>query len=550
MSKSPIPPRRKQLVLLAVVGVLAVGGYLVGKEVWFEWRYRSAVQAERRRDFEAAQRELTAGSRQRPDEPRLAILAARLGWRSRLDDLMPADGWDAPLRKRLKAAATDPLLIERVTREEELIDALSGRLDAVAGMLSRRLKEEDENEVPVLEVLTWSNIVLHRFPAGARAADTLLARQPDHNRGYYWRGLVRELTHAANGLPDADYRRAVELAPHEVSFQIRLAQALSRNLDTRPEALALFEILALARPRDSEVLAGLGRCRLELGNVTSAIPALRAALALTPANGEVMANLGRAMLESGDAAGAEPILRQAVVLAPNARLSNFYLGQCLSQLGRQQDAKPFLEAATRIYADTQRVGELSRQLFQNGSASTEERCQLGELLCRTGHADLGEYWIRSAWWPIQLMSPLAKRSARSLRGQPAGVTNTGRLVCPGALACLGQGFTARLMSGTLSESRFQPPHSPFGLPVAQQNRSCLVAQIWVARILGHAFGRFGQLGQIALGCFEPVEVNLGVIGLTERIPSSRHVVQGFQIERRLVERLSKVLHGFGQTIRL
>jgi tetratricopeptide (TPR) repeat protein len=407
-------PSRNQVVLLAVVVVLAVIGYLAGKAAWIDWRFRSAVQAERSRDFEVAQRELGACLRQRPDEPRLMLLAARLGWRSRLDDLMPADGWDAPLRKHLKAAESDPLLIERVTREEELIDALSGRLDDVAGMLSRRLKEGDENEVPILEVLTWSNIVLHRFPAAARAADTLLARQPDHNRGHYWRGLVRELTHGANGLPDDDYRRAVELAPQDTSLQLRLAQALARNLETRPEALALFEKLAQERPQDAEIQAGLGRCRLELGNVTSAIPALRAALALTRANGEVMANLGRAMLEAGDAAGAEPVLRQSVVLAPNARLSNFYLGQCLSQLGRQQDAKPFLEAATRIYADTQRVGELSRQLFQRGSASPEERCQLGELLCRTGHRDLGEYWIRSALVADPGYEP-ARRALASLR---------------------------------------------------------------------------------------------------------------------------------------
>lgn len=414
MRQFSIPLRRDQFLILAVVVVLAVGGYLVVKAAWIEWRFRAAVHAERSRNFEVAQRELNACLRQRPEEPSFRLLAARLGWRARLDELMPADGWDAPLRKHLAAAVADPLLIERVTREEELIDALSGRLDAVAGMLSRRLKQEDENEIPILEVLSWSNIVLHRFPAAAQAADTLLARQPEHNRGYYWRGLVRELTHGAIGLPDADYRRAVELAPLEISFRIRLAQALSRNLDTRPEALALFEELARERPRDSEVLAGLGRCRLELGNATSAMSALREALVLTPTNGEVMANLGRAVFEAGDSAGAEPILRQSVVLASNARLPNFYLGQCLSQLGRHQEAKPFLEAATRIYADTQRVGELSRQLFQSGPASPEERCQLGELLCRTGHRDLGEYWIRSALVADPGYEP-ARKALASLR---------------------------------------------------------------------------------------------------------------------------------------
>src|SRR5262249_1809602 len=129
----------------------------------------------------------------------------------------------------LKAAEADPLLIERVSREEEIIDALAGRLDAVTGLLARRLKDGDADSVPILEALTWANIVFHRFPAPAVAADDLLVRQPDHVRGHYWRGLIRELTHGGNGLPDADYRRAVELAPEVFQFRLRLAKALIRN---------------------------------------------------------------------------------------------------------------------------------------------------------------------------------------------------------------------------------------------------------------------------------------------------------------------------------
>src|SRR5262249_1170773 len=156
---------------------------------------------------------LEACLRHRRDDPRARLLAARLGWRSRVDDLVPAAGWDLPLREHLQVAESDPLLIEHVTHEEQILDALSGRLDAVAGLLAPRPREGDADAVPILEALTWANIVLHRFPAAAEAADALLARQPDHARGHYWRGLIRELTHGADGLPDADYRRAVELAP-------------------------------------------------------------------------------------------------------------------------------------------------------------------------------------------------------------------------------------------------------------------------------------------------------------------------------------------------
>jgi tetratricopeptide (TPR) repeat protein len=376
--------------------VVAVGGYFGGTAAWYEWRFWSAVRAEKDRNFVAAERELTACLQLRPNDPHVQLLAARLGWRSRLYELMPAAGWDVPLRKHLQAAEADPLLIERVTREEQLLDALSGRLDAVSALLARRLKEEDADTVPILEVLTWANIVLHRFPAAAEAADALLARQPDHARGHYWRGLIRELTHGANGVPDADYRRAVDLAPGEFEFRLRLARALAGNADTRQEALPLFERLAADHPHDPEVLAGLGRCRLELGHANAALPSLQEAVALRPTDGDMMADFGRAVLEAGDPTTAEPILRRSVALAPNARLANYHLGMCLSRLGRTDDSRPFLDAATRIYADTVQAQELSRLMFRNRSAGPEQRCALGELLCRTGQEELGEYWLRSA----------------------------------------------------------------------------------------------------------------------------------------------------------
>jgi Flp pilus assembly protein TadD len=417
VSRSSTPPPRRPLRLLVATGVIAVAGYFGGTAAWYELRFRAAVRAERDRDYATAERELNACLRHRPDDPRARLLAARLGWRSRLDALVPGSGWDGPLREHLKAAEADPLLIERVSREEEILDALSGRLDRVAGLLARRLKDGDADEVPILESLTWENIVLHRFPAAAEAADALLARRPGHARGHYWRGLIRELTHGADGLPDTDYRRAVELAPGEFEFRLRLARALTRNPDSRREALGFYEGLAIDHPRDPEVLAGLGRCRLELGEVDAALPVLREAVARGPTAGEVMAEYGRAVLEAGDPATAEPVLRRSVALAPNARLPNYYLGLCLNRLGRAEDARPFLDAATRIYADAQKVHELSRQLFRDPSAGPEQRCALGELLCRTGHEDQGEYWLRSALAADPKYEP-ARKALAALR--PSG----------------------------------------------------------------------------------------------------------------------------------
>jgi tetratricopeptide (TPR) repeat protein len=379
-----------------LLGALAAGAYVGSTVLWYRWRFQSALQAERARDFETAQRELTACLQHRPADGRAHLLAARLGWRSRLDELSPGTGWDLPLREHLKLAEADPLLIEQVTHEEQIIDALSGRLDAVAGALARRLKEGDTDEVPVLEALTWANIVLVRYPVATKAVAALISRHPDHARAHYWRGLIRELAQGADGPPDADYRQAVELAPGVLQFRLALARALSRHPNTCQEALGLFEELQAGNAHNQEVLAGLGRCRLDLGMARTALPVLQEAVEGAPDDGELLADLGRATLESGNAAAAEPILRRAIALAPNSRLPNYYLGLCLNQLGKAVDAKSFLDAATRILDDAQKIRELNRQLLHNPSPGAQERFALGELLCRTGQDRLGEYWLRSA----------------------------------------------------------------------------------------------------------------------------------------------------------
>jgi tetratricopeptide (TPR) repeat protein len=123
---------------------------------------------------------------------------------------------------------------------------------------------------------------------------------------------------------------------------------------------------------------------------------LREAVNLRPADGDVLADYGRAVLEAGDPTAAEPILRRAVALTPNSRPANYHLGLCLGRLGRADDARPFLDAAKRIYTDELKVVELSTKLVRNPSAGPEDRFRLGELLCRTGRKELGEYWLRSA----------------------------------------------------------------------------------------------------------------------------------------------------------
>lgn len=397
--------------------VLAAVAYPVGTRLRYARRFETAVRAERDRDFATATRELAACRQYWPDDPEVRLLAARLGWRARLEEPLPADGWDGPLRDHLRVAETDPRLIDRVTLEEELIDALSGRLARVEAALVRRVKDGHPDAVAILEGLTWANIITHQFPAAERSAVALLAQSPDHPAGHFWRGLIRDLTHGAVGPAAPEYRRAVELAPGTVQYRLRLAQALTRSPDSKPEARGLFEGLTADRPDDPDVWLGLGQCQADLGDPSAARASLQTAARLRPGRGDVLAELGRATLESGDPAAAEPVLRRAVALAPNSRVANYALGTCLGRLGRDAEAKPYLDAATRIYADTQRVHELSRELYLDPAAGPARRCELGELLLRTGHDALGRYWLQSALIAEPGYGPAVKALAAATPGR-------------------------------------------------------------------------------------------------------------------------------------
>jgi hypothetical protein len=406
--------RRLPPALLAVT-LLIVGGYVGWKYGSYHWHLRAAERAERDRDFAAAARHLAKCLADRPDEPEARLLAARVGWRSRVGRPLPPPGWDAAVRRDLKAAEADPRLIDRVGVEEHAVDALAGRLAAAEGPLARRVLDGDPDAVPILEALTWASIVEHRFPAAAQAVNALLDRRPDHADGHYWRGLIRELTHGATGRPDADYRRAAELAPGNFEYRLRLAHALARNTDTKAEALAVFDALATERPDDPDVLVGRGGCQLDLGDPAAARATLEKAVRLRPGDGGGLSEYGRAVLACGDPAAAEPVLRRAVALAPRSRAANHALGTCLGALGRDAEAKPYLAAAEAIFADAQRVHELSRELFANPSAGPGPRCELGELLLRTGHDQLGRYWLESALAADPGYEPARRALARGPR---------------------------------------------------------------------------------------------------------------------------------------
>lgn len=396
MTAGPAPARTgRPLWWAAGAVVVAAGGYFGGAHLYRDWQLREAVRAEQARDFARAADLLGRYRAARPADPSSHLLAARLGWRTRLRDPLPP-GWAKQPLDHLAAAEADPALIDRAGRERQAVAALSGD-PAAAAALDRRAADAGPDAVALLEAVTRAALDGHRLAAAERAADRLLAASPDHPLGHFWRGLARDLAGREGTAAEADLRRAVELDPDNHDFRLWLAGYLAKFPATAAEAQQLFRVVALARPADREALFGLGLTAAANGDTATARPALSYALQLAPGHPAAMAALGKIELDAGRNAEAEPLLRRAAELAPGMYGPNADLAVCLFRLGREAEAAPFRERADKAKADDARLRELLKEAAAKPTpaAATE----IGTLYLRAGQTALGETWL---WRAVEL----------------------------------------------------------------------------------------------------------------------------------------------------
>jgi tetratricopeptide (TPR) repeat protein len=356
-------------------------------------RFHAARAAESARDFPHAQAELDHCLRKWPDDPEVRLLAARVGWRSRLGRPFP-DGWDRPVRDHLRVADQALGLSDRVSLESAILDLLGGDLRGTA-RLSARARDDDPGAVPVLEALARAHLDSHQPSEAFDFAGALVRLRPDHALAHFWRGLALEQAGRWNGEADADYRRAVELEPDNFEFRLRLAGYLAPRGALAPEARALLERLRAEQPDHPDVLRPLGVVLLDLGEVDAARPVVERLVAVRPDDGEALALLGHLELTADRVAEAERHLRAAVARSPGSHAAHWRLSQCLLRLGKADEAKAAADRADRIKADRAAITRLSRQAMDRPT-DPRVRYELGMLHRRVGDPQLGAHWLRSA----------------------------------------------------------------------------------------------------------------------------------------------------------
>ena len=214
---------------------------------------------------------------------------------------------------------------------------LPAYLPEVAGRLRRALAAGvDRTDARV--ALGRALLELDSLGAARQVLADAATRDTSDAYAHYWYGVALDRT-GQRDAAIASLRQSVAQAPRLTEARIRLGQALV-DAGRWPEAVdALAEAVGTDPLRHPGAWNNLGLARLNAGDLTGALGALRRSVALDPRSATARANLGAALLASGDVQAAQAQFEAALRVDPDDRASLGNLGVIASQQGRIGDAR-------------------------------------------------------------------------------------------------------------------------------------------------------------------------------------------------------------------
>jgi tetratricopeptide (TPR) repeat protein len=414
------------LLVVALLGLIALGAYLGGRQLWAWGHYRDAQRALERREFQQAEQHLACCVEVWSSSAETFFEAARAARRA--EDYDEADRYLSQAQKL--GWVPEAIQLERALARVQRGD-VAGDEFALRDYVEKHKNDTDPDVSIILEGLSKGYLKSFRLALAVYALNLWLEREPRNAQALLWRGGVRDRLGDFEAA-ETDYRRAVEAEPDLDRARIRLAEDLLQNHKTE-EALQHLLHLQERQPQNPLITYDLAQCRRDQGRTDEARVLLDhmlsehqrdvEALLKRPRLGEpqgpeeewwrqavdqapyelrhpryILDLYVRALIERAEMAGTpaekESYLRQAIALNPYDEAANYHLFQCLERQNKPE-AKKYHERWDKLTADRALLGKLNRAIMDDPH-DPDLRCRIAEILLRNGQPHEARRWVESA----------------------------------------------------------------------------------------------------------------------------------------------------------
>jgi tetratricopeptide (TPR) repeat protein len=378
------PLRRPRAWAAVLACALAVA--LAGPQLWAAYCYRAAQRALGQNRPHEARSWLGPCLHVWPRSADVQLLAGRA---ARLDGDYEAARGHLGACQRLEGKGSDASVLEWA-----LLRAENGELKGVESFLRARAERDPDQAAPIFEALATGYLRLYRVYDAMGCLEWWLRLAPDDARALYLRGRAWERV-GAYAKAAADYEAAVGADPGHDEARLRLANAYLEDRDPR-RALPHLELLRGRRPDDPEVLIRLAFAWNALGRLPESLALIDEVLERHPDNPTALSARGQLALEAERPAEAEGFLRRALAANPYDRRGLYALCQCLGQQGKREEAEAAKRRLKEAEETLDRLLTVSNQLMPRAPHDPALHYELGTLLVKMGHEDLGLGWYYSA----------------------------------------------------------------------------------------------------------------------------------------------------------
>jgi Tfp pilus assembly protein PilF len=123
---------------------------------------------------------------------------------------------------------------------------------------------------------------------------------------------------------------------------------------------------------------------------------LEGVLEAHPEHGLALRTRAQFAITDRDPARAEVWLQRAVKVWPDDYQTHWLLTQALQQQNKTEEAHAMLRKAEEIKDRIERLSDLRSRKMSEQPLEPALHCEMGLLLLRAGHKDVGERWLKSA----------------------------------------------------------------------------------------------------------------------------------------------------------